>query len=183
MIPPPTRNVSTWTTRQKAGRVLWALAGTFLFRPSPHNLYGFRAWLLRCFGARIGRNVRIRASVQIVIPWNIRIDDDTAVGDHAILYALGPIHIGRGSFISQYAHLCAGTHDHTSLDYPLVRAPITIGEDCWIAAQAFVGPAVTIGDRSVIGACAVVTKDVPADQIWAGNPARFLKARTLMPLT
>lgn len=175
----PARNISTWTTREKIARVLWGFVYTLFFRPSLHNLYGFRTLLLRCFGAKVGKNVRIRPSVRIVIPWNLTIGDDVAVGDGVILYALGPISIGRRTFISQYAHLCAGTHDYTSLDYPLVRAPIDIGEDCWIAAQAFIGPGLAIGNRCVIGACAVVVKDVPPDQIWGGNPARFLKTRTL----
>lgn len=111
----PNRNVSPWSAREKLGRVLWALAYALLFRISPHPTYGFRAWLLRRFGARIGTNVRIRPTVRIVIPWNLNVGDDVSVGDYAILYALGPISIGERSFISQYAHLCAGTHDQSIL--------------------------------------------------------------------
>ena len=95
----------------------------------------------------------VRRTVKIEIPWNLDLGDDVSIGDEAILYSLGSIQIGNRSFLSQYAvHLCAGTHDHTSRDYPLVREPIKIGEDCWIAADAFVGPGVTIGDRTVLGA-------------------------------
>src|SRR5688572_28724711 len=107
------------------------------------------------------------------------IGDDVTVGDDAILYSLGPIKIGARSFISQYAHLCAGSHNSTRTDYPLLREPITIGEDCWIAADAFVGPGVTVGDRTVLGARASAFSDLPADVVAVGNPAKVLKAREL----
>lgn len=176
-VPPPTRNISPYTRNEKIGRALWAIVYLLLYRPSYHNFYGFRAWLLRQFGAKLGRNVRLRRTVRIEIPWNLNLADDVSIGDHVILYALGPITIGARSFISQYAHLCAGSHDYTRGDYPLLRLPITIGEDCWIAADAFVGPKVTVGDRTVIGARASAFDDLPADVIAVGNPAKPMKAR------
>ena len=173
------RNASPYTRRQNLGRVLWAVASATLFGLSPHPAYRWRAWLLRLFGAKLGRNVRVRPSVRVTIPWNLDLGDDVSVGDGAILYALGPIRVGDRSFLSQMAHLCAGTHDHTRPDYPLVRPPITIGEDCWIAADAFVGPGVVIGDRTVVGARSSVFGDLPADVIAVGNPARAIKPREL----
>lgn len=173
----PTRNISPYTRREKIGRLLWAIVEVVAFRPSFHNWYGWRAFLLKQFGAKLGRNVRIRRTVKIEIPWNLDIGDDVSIGDQAILYALGPIKIGARSFLSQYAHLCAGSHDHTSPDYPLLRLPIEIGEDCWIAADAFVGPSVKVGDRSVIGARSSVFSEIPPDVIAGGNPAKPIKAR------
>lgn len=178
---PPQRNVSPWTRREKIGRVLWAIAYMAWFRLSYHNFYGFRAWLLRQFGAKIGRNVRIRRTTKIEIPWNLNLSNDVSIGDDVILYALGPITIGPRSFISQYAHLCAGSHDFTRGDYPLLRPPITIGADCWIAADAFVGPNVTIGDRTVLGARASAFDDLPPDVVAVGNPAKPIKARPFTP--
>jgi putative colanic acid biosynthesis acetyltransferase WcaF len=154
------------------------MATATLFRPSFHNWYGFRAWLLRLFGARLGNNVRVRRTAKIEIPWNLDIGDDVSIGDSAILYSLGPIKIGARSFLSQYAHLCAGSHDSQHVNYPLLRPPITIGTDCWIAADAFVGPGVTIGDRTVVGARASVFSDLPSDVIAVGNPAKPIKPRT-----
>jgi len=136
-----------------------------------------RAAMLRLFGAKLGRNVRVRRTAKIEIPWNLNIGDDVSIGDEAILYSLGMITIGHRSFLSQYAHLCAGTHDHTSPLYPLIREPITIGEDCWIAADAFVGPGVTIADRTVLGARASAFSDLPSDVIAVGNPAKPVKPR------
>jgi putative colanic acid biosynthesis acetyltransferase WcaF len=175
----PTRNVSPWTRRQQIGRLLWAIAYRTLFRCTFHNWYGLRAGILKLFGAKIGKNVRFRRTSHIEIPWHLEIGDDVSIGEEAILYSLGPIKIGARSFLSQYAHLCAGTHDHTSRDYPLVREPITIGEDCWIAADAFVGPGVSIGDRTVVGARSSVFKDLPPDVIAVGNPAKPIKPRVI----
>lgn len=174
----PQRNVSPWTTRQKIGRVAWGFVQSTLFAWSFHSMYGFRAWLLRCFGAKLGRNVRVRASARFEIPWNITLGDDVSIGDRAVVYALGPITVGDRSFLSQDAQLCAGTHDFTSPNYPLLRPPITIGTDCWIAADAFVGPGVTIADGVVVGARASVFGDLPEWTICVGNPAKPIKPRS-----
>jgi len=171
------RDVSPWTTKEKVARMIWAMVEATLFRLSFHDWYRWRAFLLRRFGAKIGRKARIRRTVRIEIPWNLTLGDDVIVGDGAILYALGPISIGDRSMISQYVHLCAGTHDHRFKTYPQMRPPISIGADCWIAAGAFIGPGVTIGDRSVVSARAGVFKDVPTDVIVLGNPATVISSR------
>lgn len=168
---------STWNPMENFKRALWMLVRAGLFRPSFHNWYGWRRLLLEMFGAKLGKGVRIRPTALIEIPWNLEIGDDVVVGDYAILYSLGKISIGRGATISQYAHLCAGTHDYTSRRFPLLKPPIVIGEEVWIAADAFVGPGVSVGDRSVIGARATVVKDVPADQVVIGPAATVLKDR------
>src|SRR5690606_24673080 len=126
------RRTRSWSRRENAGRIAWALA-TPLFVLSPRPAWAWRNWLLRCFGARVGRQVHVFPSVRITIPWNLSIGDQTAVGDRAILYALGPISLGSRVTISQGAHLCAGTHDWRRPDRPLVKAPISIGNDAWIA--------------------------------------------------
>ena len=174
--------VSPWTFRQNLGRAAWMIAAKLLFRPSFHNWYGWRRLLLRTFGAKIARDVRIRPTAHIEIPWNLDIREGAVVGDYAILYSLGPITIGRRAVVSQYAHLCAGTHDYRYRDFPLLRPPIVIGDGAWIAADAFVGPNVTVGDGAVIGARSSVFKDIPANMVAAGNPARPIKPRVLFDL-
>ncbi|GJQ29074.1 MAG: hypothetical protein HBSAPP03_09580 [Phycisphaerae bacterium] len=168
-----------WTFRQKVFRAIWMLVGKPVFRMSFHNWYGFRAWLLRLFGAKIGRDVRLRPSVNIEVPWNLILHDGVTVGDYAILYSLGIIEIGERSIVSQYAHICAGTHDYTDRRFPLIRDPIIIGADAWIGADAFVGPKVKIGRLSVLGARSSAYKDLAPGTVYAGNPARPLKKREL----
>ena len=173
------RHMSLWTTRQKIGRAAWSLVQATLFRVSPHNAYRWRNFLLRIFGARIGVQVKIRPTVRIEVPWHLTIGDHTAIGDFAILYSLGTITIGKYVTVSQYAHLCAGTHETHTRAMTLLRPPIKLGDDVWIAADAFVGPGVTVGDRTIVGARASAFSDLPSDVIAAGNPARPIKPREM----
>lgn len=170
---------SPWSLKEKLGRAVWMLFGKPAFRLSFHNWHRFRAVLLRLFGARLGKRVAIRPSAHIEIPWMLDIDDDATVGDHAILYSLGQIRIGKRSVISQYAHLCAGTHDYRDRSFPLIRASITIGNDVWVGADAFVGPGVQIGDLTVLGARSSTYKSLPAKQVCIGNPAKPTRERVL----
>jgi len=170
---------SVWSTRDKVRRVAWMVVRAILFRPSFHNWYGWRRFVLRLMGAKVGAGVRVRETARIEIPWNLEMGKNTVVGDEAILYSLGKIRLGRKVIISQYAHLCAGTHDASDPTFPLLTPPVTVEDGAWVAADAFVGPGVTVGAWAVVGARSTVVKDVPAGQIWAGNPARFIKPREM----
>ncbi len=168
-----------WTLRQRIMRAVWMLVGKPLFRASFHNWYGLRVLLLKLFGAKVGRDVRIRPTVNIEVPWNLHLHDGVTVGDYAILYSLGMIEIGSRTIVSQYAHICAGTHDYTDRRFPLIRDPVVIGADAWIGADAFVGPNVKIGRLSVLGARSSVYKDMEPETVYVGNPARAIKKREL----
>lgn len=170
------RAARKWTRGELLARLLWELA-TPLFAFSPRLAWPWRRGLLRLFGACIGEHVHIYPSVRIAIPWHLSIGDYTAVGDRAILYALGPIRIGDRVTISQGAHLCAGTHDWRDPTMPLLKPPIHIGDDAWVCADAFIGPNVTVGNRAIVGARAVVMRDVAPGAIVAGNPARLIRMR------
>ena len=155
------------------------LIGKPLFRWSPRPLFGWRRFVLRCFGASVGEGVNIYSSATIYFPWNLEIGDWSSIGERAMIYNLGPITIGEQVTVSQQAHLCAGTHDHTDPAMPLVKPPITVHDQVWICADAFVGPYVTVGEGAVVGARAVAVKDVPEWTIVGGNPARSIKKRTI----
>lgn len=171
------RRARKWTRLELAGRLLWATLARPLFALSPRPFWGLRRGLLRLFGARVGRDVHVYPSVRITIPWNLSLGDGVAVGDRAILYALGPISVGKHTTISQGAHLCAGSHDYRDPAMPLTKPPVTIGAGAWICADAFVGPGVTVGDGAIIAARGVAVCDVDAEMIAGGNPAQPIKAR------
>jgi len=171
------RRARKWSQRELLARAAWELLRAPLFQWTPRPLWGWRRFVLRAFGARIGREVHVYPSVRIAVPWNLTIEDQAAVGEGAILYSLGSIHIGRGVTVSQYAHLCAGSHDYRRRDFPLLKPPIVVEEGAWICAEAFVGPGVHVGANTVVGARAVVVKDIPAGVVVAGNPARQVGRR------
>lgn len=170
---------SPWSLKGKIARAAWMLIGRPLFRFSFHNWYAYRRTILRIFGAKVGKNVVIRPSVHIEIPWMLTVEDNASIGDKAIVYSLGRVQIGKRAIISQYAHLCAGTHDYTDHTFKLLRTPVTIGDDCWVGADAFIGPGVTVGALSVVGARSSVYKNVPPGKVTVGNPARVIKDREL----
>jgi len=159
-----------WTLGEKVGRGLWNLVSP-LFRWSPRPCWCWRNFLLRLFGAEVGKGVHIDPSVRIFIPWNLKIGDWSSVGFDALLYNLGPLVIGQKVTVSQRAHLCGGTHDYRSPAMDLIKTPITLGDGAWVCADAFIGPGVKVGQGAVVGARAVVMKDVEAGHIVAGNPA------------
>jgi putative colanic acid biosynthesis acetyltransferase WcaF len=171
------RSSSKYSGREMLRRLFW-MVGQLTFRFSPRPCFGWRRFVLRCFGARIGREVHIYNSARIYFPWNLIIGDWSAIGEDALIYNLGPVTIGQQVTISQRAHLCAGTHDYTDPAMPLLKPPIVVGDQAWICADAFVGPGVTVGQGAVVGARAVVVKNAEPWTIVAGNPARFIKKRT-----
>ena len=158
-------------------RVAWAVCSP-LFALSPGPLHAWRNFLLRRFGARIGRTVRIHPSTRIMFPWNLDLADHVVIGRDVNLYALAPIAIHPHVLVSQGVHLCAGSHDYRKPNFPIAHAPIEVQSGTWVAAEAFVGPGVTIGAGAVVAARAVVVRDVPPATLVAGNPARVVKQLT-----
>ncbi|MFA6958632.1 MAG: putative colanic acid biosynthesis acetyltransferase [Thermoanaerobaculia bacterium] len=172
------RASTKYTQREQLLRLLWCFS-SLLFQLSPRPLFGFRRALLRLFGARVGRAVNVYPSAVVVMPWNLEIGDFSSVGENALVYNLGKVTIGAQATISQRAHLCAGTHDYCDPAMPLLKPPITIGDQAWICADAFVGPGVAVGEGAVVGARAVAVKDVEPWSVVVGNPSRKVGVRKL----
>lgn len=172
------RNALKYTQGELLKRVLWGFVQP-LFRYSPRICFRWRSFLLRLFGAKVGRNVHIYDSAVIYMPWNLEIGDWSSIGEYALIYNLGKVTIGKYSTVSHKAHICAGTHDYADPAMPLLKPPITVGDQVWVCADAYIGPGVCIGEGSVVGARAVVTQDVAPWTVVAGNPARFIKKRII----
>lgn len=174
-----TQTGPSFSLRNRTGRILWGLLSTLLFRYSPKPFHAWRSFLLRCFGAKVGRGVHVYPGVKIWAPWNLELADECGIASGAILYSQGKITIGRRTVVSQGAHLVAGTHDYSKQGFPLVTKPIHVGDQVWIAAEAFIHPGISLGDGCIIGARAVVTKDMPEWMICSGHPCVPIKNRTL----
>jgi putative colanic acid biosynthesis acetyltransferase WcaF len=169
-----------YSAKENTSRFAWALVEATVFRASPRTWHGFRARLLKLFGADIPEpdKVVIFPSVSVVFPSKLALAPRSMVGPGVKLYNLAKISLKRGANVSQYCHLCAGTHDYMKWEMPLQARPIEIGENSWLGTEVFVGPGVTIGELAVVGARSVVVKDVPSGTVCAGNPCRVLKDRT-----
>lgn len=174
--PPPPQ--TPFSLKNRLLRFLWQMIACLLFHPSPRPCHAWRAWLLRCFGAKLGKACHIYPRVQIWAPWNLHCEDAVGIGEGAIIYNQATIYIGKGAVISQEAFLCTGTHDYKDPAFPLIARPISIGPQAWIAARAFIHPGLRVGKGAVVGACSVVLKDIAPWTIVAGNPARLIGQRS-----
>lgn len=172
-------NFYPYPAREYVRRALWLVVRSLLVRPASRRAERWRRFWLNRFGASVPRTSYVRAPANIRHPWLFRMGEYSCVAEDADIYNLGPIEIGDHTVISQKAWLCAGTHDYTDPTLPLVRPSIRIGSGVWVCAGAFIGPGVSVGDNAIVGACAVVTSDVPPGVIVAGNPARVVKPRPM----
>lgn len=160
-------------------KLLWFAVWHVFYRPSPRPMRKFRVLLVRLFGGNVPYSANLLPSSRIWHPWLLAVGEHTCLADGVMIYNLGPVSIGAHTVLSQEAYVCAGTHDYTRPNLPLQRPPVTIGAGVWVCAKAFIGPGVVVGDNAVVGACAVVTRDVPADVIVQGNPAVVVRARRM----
>jgi putative colanic acid biosynthesis acetyltransferase WcaF len=165
---------SPWSIREKVGMFLWQYAWAIFCMWTPKPLNSWRLFWLRRFGARLEGRPFVHQRARIQIPWNLTMRDRACLGDRANAYSLGEIEIQERATVAQEVYLCTGTHDFSDPVMPLQTAKITIGAGAFICARAFIMPGVTIGESAIIGACSVVTKDVPAGFVAVGNPAKLV---------
>lgn len=173
----PLEGGPSFSLANRVQRVVWGLVWLVLARFTPPPLHGWRRLVLRAFGAKVGRGARVHGSVSIWLPANLELGDHVLIGPGVRLYNQGRIAIGARTVVSQRAHICASTHDVTDPLFQLQLRPVTIGAHCWIAAEAFVGPGVIMGDRSVLAARGALFGPAAPDTIYSGNPATPLKPR------
>jgi putative colanic acid biosynthesis acetyltransferase WcaF len=156
---------------------IWWIVQSTLFGCSPQIFYGWRRFLLRLFGAQIGRGVIIRPTARITYPWKLKIGDHAWVGDHVALYTLGEITIGDNAVVSQNSYLCTGSHDDSKPSFDIYAKSIIIEPQAWVATDVFIAPGVTIGTGAVIGARSSVFKNIPPGMVAIGAPARVIGPR------
>ncbi|MDQ2867337.1 MAG: putative colanic acid biosynthesis acetyltransferase [Verrucomicrobiota bacterium] len=168
---------SPWDNGHRVMRVLWEVCWFVFCVWTPKPLNPWRLFWLRVFEAKIEGTPFVHQRARIAVPWHLTLRDRACLGDRANVYSLGEVEIGERATVAQEAYLSTGSHDFSRPEIPLTTAKITIGADAFIGARAFVLPGVTIGERTIIGACSVVTKDVPPNVVAAGNPCRVLRPR------
>jgi len=171
---------SSFSFSNKLRRLIWNISYYILYRPFNLGIFkNYRAFILRLFGAKIGKNAHIYASVKIWAPWNLEIGENSVLGPKVDCYNQGKICIGDQTIISQKAYLCASSHDYRIFNFPLILKPIHILDQVWVAADAFIGPGSYIEQGAIIAARSAVFGKVDAWSVVRGNPARFVKDRNM----
>ncbi|NWF44270.1 colanic acid biosynthesis acetyltransferase WcaF [Hydrogenophaga sp. D2P1] len=167
--------------RGRSGLIVlaWQIVQATAFGLSPQPFYLWRRWLLRLFGAKVGKGAIIRPTARVTYPWKVELGEHCWIGDNTALYSLGEIKIGDHAVISQRCYICTGSHDIANITFPLTATPIVIEAEAWVATDCFVYPGVTIGRGAIIAARSTVLSDIPSGVIAAGCPATVRKERPL----
>jgi len=173
----PREGGPSFPLRHRLLRASWNLAWALLASWTPPVMHPWRRALLRLFGAKVHPTAGIYGSALIWYPPNLTMGPHSYLGPKSNCYCMAPISIGAYALTSQGAQLCAGTHDIDDPNFQLKTRPIIIGDHAWIAAEAFVGPGVTVGEGAVLGARGCAFRDLEPWTVYAGNPARLLRRR------
>jgi len=169
---------ATFSVKFRAMRLLWAICWFMLAAWTPRQMGWWRLSLLRCFGARVHSTALVNGRARIWWPGNLVMGEFALIGPGVICYNVARVTIGDHAIVSQRAHLCTGTHDIQNSRFPLISKPITLQANCWVAAEAFVGPDVIVGEGAVLGARGVAAKSLEAWTVYVGNPARPVGRRS-----
>lgn len=165
-----------------AGRcriILWYFVNSLFVRPAWIPFMGFKIFLLRLFGAKIGKRICLKPCVLIKSPWNLTIGNDCWIGEKVWIDNLDKVYIGNNVCISQGALLLTGNHDYTISSMPYRNAPITIEDGAWVGGKAVVCSGVTVHQNAILTVGSVATKDLEADGIYQGNPAVRIRERII----
>ncbi len=158
-------------------RQIWNCCWLVFYRLSPRPFHGWRAFLLRLFGAKMGSDCHFYPRARIWAPWNLICADQVSAGDDAEIYNPAPVRLGSHAIVSQGAYICGATHDYDNREFPLIAYPMEIGAHAWICARAIVGPGADVGEGAILGLGAVTTKNLEPWGVYAGNPAVKVKDR------
>ena len=166
---------------ERLKRILWCSVRivTIKWLP-PIGCFGWIRLIYRLFGARVHPKAKIYPSVDVFMPWNLEIGAWSTIGGGVHILNPAPLVIGRDCNVSERAYICCASHNIESKKHEQVHEPVVLEDRSWVAAEAFVGMGVTIGEGAVVGARAAVFKDVEPWTVVGGNPAKEIKKRVIV---
>ncbi|WP_179415830.1 putative colanic acid biosynthesis acetyltransferase [Mucilaginibacter sp. E4BP6] len=163
--------------KDKLRRFTWNITWFVFCKWTPNPMHKWRISVLRLFGAKIGDKNFIYPNCKIWAPWLLQTDDVVTIGSGVEVYNPGGVVIGHHAILSQDAFICGATHDYNTSDFTYIKKQITIDAHVWICARAVVLPGVHCKEGSVLGAAAVISKDMEPWTVYAGNPAKEITKR------
>lgn len=166
-----------FSRKNKLGRLTWNIVWLLLYRPSPRPMHGWRSFLLRSFGAKMGPHCHFYPGSKVWAPWNLICAGHVAAGDGAEIYNPAPMHFGSHAILSQGCYICGATHDFDDPAFPLLAYSMEVGAYAWICARACVAPGVQVGEGAVLGLASVASRDLEPWGVYAGAPAVKVKTR------
>lgn len=159
--------------------LVWFFINYYIFNSAFPWPYKFKQWLLRAFGAKVGKGLVIKPKVRIKNPWRLVIGDDCWIGESVWIDNLADVVIGSNVSISQGAMLLTGNHDYTISSFPYRLGEITLADGVWVGAQAVVCPGVHCASHAILTVNSVASRNLDAWSIYAGNPAVLVRARKM----
>jgi putative colanic acid biosynthesis acetyltransferase WcaF len=175
----PLKGGPSFSLKHRFFRAMWNVAWFIFASWTPPFFHCWRVLLLNLFGSNIHFSAHVYGSTRIWYPPYLSMGAGSCLGPRVNCYCMAPIRLEDGAIVSQGTYLCAGTHDIEDEHFQLIVRPITIGNGAWIAAEAFIGPGVKVGNNAVIGARTVLLKDAMANSVYSGNPAQLIKLRKI----
>jgi len=163
--------------RPRWTQLLWFCWGSPLLAARALPGSGWRCWLLRLFGCRLGAGCRIKPGLRVKYPWRLQVGAHCWLGEAVWIDNIAPVRLGQRVCLSQGVYLCTGNHDYRSPGFPLRAEPIHVASDAWVAANAVLAPGVRIGRGAVVALASVARGAVPPGVIVSGNPARPVGCR------
>ena len=160
-------------------RLIWYFTNVSFLKNTFIPSSSLKVFLLRLFGAKIGQNVTIKPGVNIKYPWFLEVGDNCWIGENVWIDNLAHVKIGNNVCISQGAMLLCGNHNYKKETFDLITGEIVLEDGCWVGAKSVVCPGVTLAVNSVLSVCSVAQRDLEANCIYQGNPAREIRTRTI----
>jgi putative colanic acid biosynthesis acetyltransferase WcaF len=160
-------------------RLFWYFVNIAFFKNSWIPVSSIKVWLLKLFGAKVGKGVNIKPNVNIKYPWLLTIGNYCWIGEGVWIDNLARVTIGNNVCISQGALLLTGNHNYKATSFDLMIGEIILEDGVWIGAKSLVCPNVRCKTHSVLSAGSVSNKDLEPYAIYQGNPAIAIRERNI----
>ncbi|HNQ12807.1 MAG TPA: WcaF family extracellular polysaccharide biosynthesis acetyltransferase [Bacteroidia bacterium] len=160
-------------------RLIWYFVNACFFMFPLFPFQGFKIFLLRLFGAKIGKGLVIKPSVSIKYPWLLKVGDHCWIGENVWIDNLALVQIGNHVCLSQGAMLLTGNHNYKKSTFDLMVGAITLEDGVWIGAKSIVCPRVTCQSHSVLAVNSVAVETLEAYWVYKGNPAIKYRQRKI----